>query len=200
MQGNHDAKTIDEVKSYNTNNNISFTTLVNLQSLLSNTLVANAYNINDELVDSIKFLGNYPLTKIIFNDYENLRTEVSSQTLNATLSIISSGDDINNNLQLYIDDHDFLFNLGISSGTSIDIVSLASSLNSKIRAEIYNNLSLIKLGYTHELWTAYLNNHVFVTCSNGKITFISPKYGERSRIKFLGESETAAYNFVVNYC
>lgn len=194
VQGNHDAKVVDEIKDRNTNGNTSFYTTANWKNIMSSSLKAKAYNANGELVDSIEFIDNYPLTKIVNNKYANERTEVYSKAFD-TIKILGSGSRINNTLKLYIDDHDFMFVLGLANfNNGIDAFSLAAMLNGKIRALIQTSCQSIS-----ELMTAYATNHVFVSAVDSKLKFTSPKTGKRSRIKFVGEVGTASYNLLEDF-
>jgi len=199
IKGTHDSAIVDELVTKFVNNDgvLSFYGILKNKSLLSNSLKLQAYNINDEVIDGIEFEGNYPLNNLIYNKYQNERAIVKSKTF-ATIEIIVSSspeDRANNNFKIKFDDHDFLFDISLSSGVySYEI--LAEVLDNAIKDQINTYLNPTILGYNHELYIIK-DIHDFVSYdTNGLIQILSPKFGKRSQITVIGIDGSAAKNLL----
>lgn len=162
------------------------------KTLLSNTLKLKAYNIYDIKIDEIEFEGNYPLLKIINNKSINERAEANSKSISSVVISSSAENKINNKLSFSFDDHDYIFNVTLASGTYVK-TNLAEALQIGIKTLIEQNLHPNVIGYTHDLYTIR-ESHKFVNYDDNGIVFISPKYGSRSKIVFYGNEGSASYN------
>jgi len=197
VYGNHDS-TISEISSgfLNDNGVYDFKYLLSQRSVLSNSLKVEAYS-NDKIIDTIVFEGNYPLLKTINNKFvDGNAVYTTKKFTNDTIFIGTATDGrLNNRFQIMFDDHDFLFDIDIFTGSgTYTYETLVETLNLAIKAIINASLNPTILGYVHDLYVT--RNYAYVTYNDdNSISFNSPKTGDRSKIKFVGVEGTPQFNF-----
>lgn len=174
----------------------SFYKILNNIHIYSDTLIAKAYNFDDEVIDIVEFEGNYPINQIIYNSSENESAIVKSEAFTEVDIVVSSDptERPNNNFIIKFDDHEYDFDITFAAG-EYTVEILAQAIQAKIKQLITLHFDPAILGYTHELWTVK-NTHIFseYDSTNGVVILTSPKYGKDSKIVITGDSGTAAAN------
>ena len=181
---------------YQDNNNYDFDINLRHNPIISNTLVARAYNSNDRMIDEVKFVGNYPLNDLIHNEEKNDKAIIKSSHISEIEIRFDIDADpeynINNNITFKLDNHDYLFDVSLASGT-YTLFHLAASINSLIKNAVSNDLP-----FNHPLYNQIVNlNNKIVRYNEEEqiIEFHSLNHNKNSRIILIGEFNTPSYNF-----
>ena len=156
-------------------------TLKNIKPL-SGTLALTAWDYEDDLVDYIKWTGNYYTNPTLNSD---VATEPALVITNSFMALaITAG--VNNKLRIQFDNIDYTFELSIIEGTSVTPENLVSSLQQQMQYKIENDFVATSNFYAYRTYKFF---SIVTTNGISRIHIKSPRTGLASKISILPHNQ-----------
>lgn len=198
INGSHSDLVEDELLSnfYFVNDNYSITKILNLNPILSNSLILKAYNSNDQEIDRIYFDGNYRLNTLNYNrDEVGVAKAIGGESVGSVQIIVESDitTEVNNSLMFKFDNYDLIFSVSFQTGP-YTLSEIVSRIKSMVEIQILSDYEFHGLS---ELYTKLISEgqiNTFVGIESGRIYFQSLKTNKESSITLIGEINSPSYN------